>query len=207
MLLNRLRSERGFTTVVVMVVLLVGGLLVMASFAASDGDTSIARHDQYYKQAYSAAEAGINFYYYQLNADVNYWTKCPAATTAVPVNPISTSSTNQVWRSLPGNADASYSVEVLPASGTTLPACTGTAPNKSISGVLDSTTGTFKVRSTGSYRGVKRSIVATFKRKGFLDFLWFTNYETNDPATYPTTQQASASTNCVMYYRDRKSVV
>jgi hypothetical protein len=205
MLLNRLRSERGFTTVVVMVVLLVGGLLVMASFAASDGDTSIARHDQYYKQAYSAAEAGINFYYYQLNADVNYWTKCPPATTAVPVNPASTSSSNQVWRSLPGNADASYSVEVLPSTGTTLPACTGTAPNKSVGGVLDSTTGTFKVRSTGSYRGVKRSIVATFKRKGFLDFLWFTNYETNDPATYPTTQQASASTNCVMYYRDGRA--
>jgi hypothetical protein len=188
-----------------MLVLLVGGLLVMAAFEATDGDTAVARHDQYYKLAYSAAEAGINFYYYELNSDVNYWTKCPAATTAIPINPVSTSSSSQVWRALPGNTAAQYSVEVLPATGTTLPACTGTAPNKQIAGVLNSTTGTFKVRSTGSYRGVKRSIVATFKRKGFLDFLWFTNYETDDPATYPTTQQASASSKCVMYYRDGRA--
>jgi Tfp pilus assembly protein PilX len=205
MLLNRLREERGFTMVVVMLVLLVGGLLVMAAFAASDGDTSIARHDQYYKQAYSAAEAGINFYYYELNADVNYWTKCPAATTAVPVNKVSTSSSSQVWRSLPSNPSESYSIEVLPASGSTLPACTGTAPNQQISGVLNNTTGTFKVRSTGQYRGVKRSIVATFKRKGFLDFLWFTNYETDDPLTYPPSQQTAAANKCVMYYRDGRA--
>src|SRR6185437_12941619 len=72
----RLKAEQGFTTVVVMGMLLVGMLLVAAAFAASDNDTSVARHDQYYKEAYNAAEAGLNWYYYHLTQDSNYWQRC-----------------------------------------------------------------------------------------------------------------------------------
>src|SRR5205085_12032187 len=58
--MRRLKLDNGFTTVVVMGMMLVGMLLVAAAFAASDGDTKSARHDQYYKEAYNAADAGIN---------------------------------------------------------------------------------------------------------------------------------------------------
>jgi hypothetical protein len=50
--------------------------------------------------------------------------------------------------------------------------------------MIDASTGTFKVRATGHSRNAKRSIVATFKRKNFLDFLYFTDYETADPTWY-----------------------
>ncbi|MEY2442364.1 MAG: hypothetical protein QOJ46_1790, partial [bacterium] len=46
--------------------------------------------------------------------------------------------------------------------------------------------GTFKIRSTGQDLAThtKRSIVATFKRKSFLDYLYFTDKETRAPGLY-----------------------
>jgi hypothetical protein len=187
----RLRAERGFTTVVVMGMLLVGMLLVAAAFAASDGDTSSARHDQYYKEAYNAAEAGINWYLFHLTQDANYWSKC-ATGNSPPVyqkNPSTFS-----WTSIP-NSEARYMIELLPATGQTT-CVTGISTS-----MVDPTTGAFKVRSTGLYRGVKRTIVGTFRRVGFLNFLYFTDFETLDPATYGSTSaQQAAQTNCAHYY-------
>jgi Tfp pilus assembly protein PilX len=68
---TKLKAEQGFTMVIVIGVMLVGTLLVAAAFASSDGDTTITRHDQYYKQAYDAAEAGIAYYQAHLNQDTN----------------------------------------------------------------------------------------------------------------------------------------
>src|ERR1051326_3137894 len=94
--LLKLKAERGFTTVVVMGMLLLGMLLVAAAFAASDNDTSVARHDQYYKEAYNAAEAGINWYYNHLTQDANFWQKC--TTSGPPVNAAGTA-----WTSMQKN--------------------------------------------------------------------------------------------------------
>ena len=55
----KLRCQQGFTTVTLMGVLAVGGLLVAAGFAAVDGDISLTREDQDYKQSYGAAEGGM----------------------------------------------------------------------------------------------------------------------------------------------------
>ena len=62
MLVKRLMNQSGFTTVTLMGVLLVGGLLVMASFAAVDPDISQSRDDRDTKQAYAAAESGLQWY-------------------------------------------------------------------------------------------------------------------------------------------------
>jgi hypothetical protein len=45
-------------------------------------------------------------------------------------------------------------------------------------------TGTFRIRSTGYAGEEQQSIVATFKRASFLDYLYFTQLETSDPVTY-----------------------
>ena len=58
----QLASQRGFTTVTLMGVLAVGALLVAASFAAVDPDISLSREDQDQKQAYGAAESGLQWY-------------------------------------------------------------------------------------------------------------------------------------------------
>ena len=42
--------------------------------------------------------------------------------------------------------------------------------------------GMLHLRSTGRVGDVTRSIVADLKQDGFIDYLYFTNYETPDPA-------------------------
>lgn len=190
-LLTRLRAERGFTTVVVMGMLLVGMLLVAAAFAASDNDTVVARHDQYYKEAYNAAEAGVNWYYFHLTQDANFWSNC----TTGPVNLAGTSWGAESKNTIPGS-EAQYAVELLPPAGSTYTQCvTGQGTS-----VIDPTSGTFQIRSTGNYRSVRRTIIATFKRTSFLNFIWFTDYETNDPVVPRANLTPSqVSTQCTVH--------
>ncbi len=67
--------------------------------------------------------------------------------------------------------------------------------------MIDPASNTFRIRATGRVGGTKRSIVATFKRKGFLDYLYFTDLETLDPYAYADpTDQANAATDCIIYH-------
>ena len=71
--LKRLKAEAGFTTVTLMGVLMVGGLLVMAAFAAVDPDIRQSRDDVDSKQAYAAAESGLQWYMNALGRDNTYY--------------------------------------------------------------------------------------------------------------------------------------
>ena len=66
--------------------------------------------------------------------------------------------------------------------------------------MVDPATGTFRIRSTGRPRAgskLRRSIIASFRRKSFLDFLYFTDFETTDPLNYATDAlQSWANTYC-----------
>ena len=86
-----LASEHGFSMIAVMGVMAASSLFVAAAFAAANGDLPLTRDSQDRKQAYAAAEAGINYYQYHLNQDSDYWTRCinvppPNATENQPVN-------------------------------------------------------------------------------------------------------------------------
>lgn len=208
----KLRCQRGFTTVTLMGVLLVGGLMVTAGYAAVDPDIGLSKQDQDYKQAYAAAEAGLNDYLYHLGQDNNYFIKCanvpkPNATEDNPVNLANVEPRR--WRKIPSE-NAEYSIELLPAKG-----FTQCIENKQES-MLDPATGTIRVRVTGRVPSAKggddrRSIIATLRRKGFIDFLYFTDYETADPATYPKTDNTPgqgsqwASDNCGKFYRQSRN--
>ena len=80
------------------------------------------------------------------------------------------------------------------------------------SSMIDPSTGSFRIRSTGRARTPrnatdfpkKRSIVATLRRKAFLDYLYFTDRETLDPLAYrDTDDQAWAGANCNAPRQDR----
>jgi hypothetical protein len=193
----KLACQQGFTTVTLMGVLAVGGLVIAASFAAVDPDISLSREDQDYKQAYGAAESGLQWYLNALGADNNYYTQCnvglspPSPGQAAPVNlKWSGSGTDpRVWRALPGEA-AAYTVELLPAPG-----FTQCLPGNQYSMVDPN--GNMRLRVTGRSRGEKRSVLATLRRRNFIDFVYFTDYETLDPATY--SNPATAEANCARY--------
>jgi Tfp pilus assembly protein PilX len=71
-----LAVEDGFSMIVVMGVMAASTLFVAAAFSAATGDLPLTRDSQDRKQAYAAAEAGINYYQYHLNQDPDYWTRC-----------------------------------------------------------------------------------------------------------------------------------
>ena len=193
MRLRRLLDESGFTTVVLMGVLTVSGLLVMATFAAVDPDSRSSRRDQDSKQAYSAAESGLQWYMNALGRDNTYYLNCsnppaPSATEQAPVNPIWTTGTFK-WRNLPGEAPK-YGIELVPATGYS--ACSTTDQYS----MIDSS-GNLRLRISGRSRGQTRTIMATLRRQNFLDFIYFTHFETLDPFAY--SDPAWAQANCAAF--------
>jgi|CZKG01.1.fsa_nt_gi type II secretory pathway pseudopilin PulG len=185
-------AEHGFTMIVTLIVLLISSLLMAAAFAAATGDVHLTRNDTYAKKAYYAAQAGISNYAFHLNSDFNYWTYCKAAgNEALNLSGESPLKT----RTVPGSTDEKYAIQLLPAS---------TAPendkkcdvNNPVATMIESgtaNTGTFRIESTGYSGHEKRTILATFAHTSFLNYLYYTQYETLDPATYsPARYQCEA---------------
>lgn len=199
--LRRARGEQGFTLAPVMIAGMLISMVVGGALAAVQGDLNLTRNDLDQKQAYEAARAGLNDYMYHLNGDTNYWTLCAGVPDPSAVNLAGSTAKR---RQVPGQTGASYAIELLPAS-----TYTGTPsqcePNNPASmietGLVGS--GTFRIRSTGYAGDSKQSIVASFKRKGFLDYVYFTQFETSDPVTYgnPATI-AGAYTQCAKTIAD-----
>lgn len=62
-----------------------------------------------------------------------------------------------------------------------------------------SSSGVLRLRSTGRVGDQTRSVIANLRQKGFIDFLYFTMYETQDPAIAGTSQE-----QCTRYYPTRR---
>ncbi|WP_205697981.1 PilX N-terminal domain-containing pilus assembly protein [Conexibacter sp. SYSU D00693] len=197
-------AERGSTLFGVLVALLLVLVAGASAMGAVEGDLPAARNDHDRKRAWEAAQAGVEWYAFQLTRDPAYWTTCTAvppvaAGVPAPVNAAwdGTGTDPRIWRPLP-QADARYTVELLPADGQA--ACDPAQPQTSMLQL-----GTLRLRVTGQARGERRSLIATFKRRGFLDFLYFTDFETLDPVTYDHLGNGAstwAQTNCAKYWRD-----
>jgi Tfp pilus assembly protein PilX len=212
LLFGRARDERGFTMLTVMMVMLVAGLFVAGAYAASDGDLPLGAESRDSKAAYAAAEAGIQYYAYHVAQDPDYWSKCttvPAPNPGEP-NPVTTEwygtgtdTRTGHWRNVPG-ATSTYAVELLAAKDPTAavpqPQCTVGDQTS----MIDPSTGMFRIRSTGKAGKETRSIIASFRRPSFLDFLYFTDFETWDPAVYTDASEAAAApTSCDDYHGAR----
>lgn len=197
--LAHLRSDAGMALPTVIGVLILVSALTAALLTSVQADTGLSRRDQDRKAAYAAAEAGLNAYLFRLADDPEVWNTCTAigGTQYVSQQWDGSGADPRSWRNLPGS-EAQYTVELLPAPGYST--CDATSPTTAANSLLDQ--GTINIRATGKMRGMKRSIVARLRRHTFLDFIYFTNYETRDPAWYtPAAYAAWASANCG-YWRD-----
>jgi Tfp pilus assembly protein PilX len=197
--LRAIRDESGFALVSVLILLMVGTLFALAAWSSSKADIKPVAQDRASKQAYAAAEAGINFYLFRLGQNNAYWSDCATIPAPNASDPVSLKdATTLRWRTVPGTT-SSYAIELMPQNNTsTTPQPWCTTANAS-STLLDSATGTLQIRSTGDYNGVRRSVVATLRRSGFLDYLYFTDYETQDP------QVTGSGLTCNVYRRDGRS--
>lgn len=190
----RLACERGFTMVTVVAIGFIVTMLTVTALSVAQGDVKPGQADKDRKEAYAAAEAGLNYYLFQLTRNPQVWTRCDqTGLTTGGVNPV-----NQVWNgsgpdprrwaNVPGSTGsrgpAQYTVELLPANGNA--ACSTASPTASM---IDNTTGSFRIRVTGRDNtnpllARKRSLIVNLRRRGFLDYIYFTDKETRDPEMY-----------------------
>lgn len=203
-----LRGEGGFSMVVVMGVSMIGALLATAALSLTTGDQPQLRGAIAYKQAYAAAEAGLHYYLFHLEQDNQYWAKCTSVAAPGPgqPNPVNQrwngiGNDPRTWRSLPGGSQ--YTIELLPATG-----ASSCDPSNAAATMVDPNTGMMRIRADGRSAGETRSVVATLRRRSFIDFLYFTDFETGDPVTYTSSSTYTptwANTNCVKYRAQRSS--
>ncbi len=177
--------------IVVMGIMLVTSLLLAAAFTASEGEVHLASTDTNQKKAYYAAQAGINEYLYHLTQDSNYLSYCTKPNPENPaLNEVVEHPSELHWATLPGSAGEptteKYAIELLPAEDApvTDKKCD---PNNLVETMIEQkgpATGTFRIKSIGVAGNSERTIVATFKNLNFVNFVWFTKYETFDPVIY-----------------------
>ena len=172
------RDERGIAMIAVVVVGFILFSLVTATLVFAVNSLDVSRRDQDWNAALAAAEAGLDDYLLRLNADGGYWRY-----SATNLPPDGNRAFVQ-WTNIPGPSNQGrfrYDVDT--------------------SQLL--TNGTIRIVSSGKVNDVVRSVESVLRRRNFLDYLYFTEYETLDPLEYPSDQRAWAQQNCLRHYYDR----
>jgi hypothetical protein len=175
----RSSSEEGVALVTVLLVMMVVTTMLLYSVANSVASMSLSRHDQDWNAALAAAQAGVDDYLYRLNQNSNYWLYSKGSP------PPDGNKAFQQFVAVPG------------------PTNQGTFSYAADTSTIASD-GTIKLTSVGQVHGVKRTVYTTLRRRNFLDYLYFTDIETQDPAMYtgnPFTP-AQAQTKCARHSYD-----
>ena len=184
-------AEHGFTMIVAMLVMFITSLLLVAAFTAANGDIHNSHTDLTQKQAYYAALAGVQEYENTLQANPNYWQTCPS-----PKGELS------------GEKAETYEVTTLAAS--TDPEkgseaeekpCNAASPFSSIIQSKGKLSNTFRIKSVGKAGKSSRAVIATFQVSGFLNYIYFTQYEVADPESY-----SGGNPECANYYARRQTL-
>ncbi len=167
--------------IVALGVTFVTALLMVAAFKAANGDIRLSHDDETQKQAYYAALAGIQEYEFHLQSNPDYWQTC-----ATP--------SGSVYKKEGEKAETAATAEryeVTPLTASTAPTGTKECSTSNPVGTMIQSTGaaanTFRIESVGTLGKVgeagyeQRKIVATFHVIGFLNFIYFTEFEVEDP--------------------------
>ena len=168
-------GEDGVAMVTVMMIVLVITLLMVATVNYAIQSQPLSRRDQDWNAALAAAQAGVDDYLYRLQQDDDYYNF--SATN--PPTPANTAFTG--WRTIPGPANQGqfhYGVSLAQFASD----------------------GVVQLTSTGRVRGVKRTIRASLRRRGFLDYLYLTDYESLDPQSGYYSDPGTATTQCSRYW-------
>ncbi len=171
------KDEGGVALVAVIGLSIVMLLLAATALSFSTRGMVKARTDQDWNAALSAAYAGVDEYASRLSNDSTY------QKFGNPAAPFTLATGSSTTTSLPatGNENAAFGI----GSSGTWGGVAGTSGRASfryeVDNSLYSMSGIVRIRSTGKVGEVTRSVVANLKQKGFIDFLYFTDYEIMDP--------------------------
>lgn len=167
------RREDGFALIIVIAIGAVLMILATVATTAAISGTMKARQDQAWGSALSAAYAGIEEYQSRLSNDsfyVQYGNSAATFSAGSTLTLPSGTQTNPAF----GIGTAGSWATVAGSGGTAKFRYEVSTKNYLATGVL-------RVRSTGLVNGVTRSLIADLRQTGFIDFLYFTDYEIQDP--------------------------
>ncbi|WAB84826.1 hypothetical protein OVN20_04470 [Microcella daejeonensis] len=184
-------GDEGIALVLVISIGAVLTVLMTAAIAYGLGAFRKADSDASWSSAIAAAYAGIEEYQSRLANDPTYLQY------GNPASPFSDGTENESGEvsdvALPTTENEAFGVG---AAGTWADVA-GSGGEASYRYEVDNSqyyeTGTLYVRSTGRVGGETRTIVADLRQQGFIDFLYFTDYEIQDPA------MSGDANSCVRY--------
>ena len=173
------RDEAGMAMITIMLALTIMIALAVAAINYGLGSQNVSKRDQDWQSALSAAEAGIDNYQFHVNENANY---------------IAYSASNP-----PPDGNLAFSQYVAVPGGNTSGTYRYSADVSRVG--ID---GTITVTSTGKVGKMKRTVQSVVRRRSFLDYLYFTDYETQDPAAYTDdlSDGSDPAVVCARHYYD-----
>lgn len=187
-IVRRSDDERGLALVTVIgmgaLLMILVATMAMVSVAGARKQTT----DQNASSALAAAYAGLADYQSRITADNGYGqygspsgftgTSTFTSTKGNAAFPTTSGGTTRAsWVAVPGTSGGSYTYEVDKSN----------YPGQGI----------IKLRVTGRVGTTTRSLVADLKGDGFINYLYFTDYESSDPSITGETQSGSSTKLCV----------
>jgi len=167
-------GDQGVALVVVIGIGMLMLMLVATALTVAVSGLKRTDTDQDFNGAMDAAYAGVAEYQSRLAMDTSYYTY---GNKDAPFS-VASGSTKL---SAPPVANPAFGIGAS-GSWATVP---GSTPVASFRYEVDSSkyaaNGTIRIRSTGRVGSITRSVVADLKQSGFIDFLYFTDYEVQDP--------------------------
>lgn len=176
-------DERGIALVSVIGATAVLAILVTAAVAFSIGGLRKSADDQDWNAALAAAYAGVEEYQSLVSNDPSYVRFGNAAspfTTPTLANPGADPTTVSTV-STPPNPNPAFDVGVGGAWAPVAGSDDRASYRYEVDNSQYSTAGIVRLRSTGKVGETTRSVIASLKQKGFVEFVYFTNFETEDP--------------------------
>lgn len=200
--------EDGFTMIFAIIILFISSLLVTAAFVAARGDVKLTHTTTSQKKAYYAALAGIAAYKYNLSTSPYYWKKCPRIPTSEAEREKVKQSPQEEEKEKGSYQAEEYVVQTLPSEPSsseaehTLAKCK--SGEQSPVQTKGTAVGTFRIELTGFSGGEERHLIATFKNPGFLNYVYFSKYEVEDPTNFPESERVPTEA-CEHYYSYRST--
>lgn len=210
---NRVRGERGVALPMVVGIGAVLFILVATALSISVSSAKKSVSDEDWNAASAAAYAGIADYQSRLVNDNTYYKF------GNPAAPFSASSASTLRLPTGALENPAFSIGQggawVPVSGATGDA----AYRYEVDNSQYQTRGQLRVRATGRAGTATRSVIANVRQKGFIDFLYLTDYETQDPAItgkdqvlctqrYPARPEGNGPGQCgqAIQFRDGETV-
>ncbi|MGV8977528.1 MAG: hypothetical protein ACOH17_05740 [Cellulomonas sp.] len=168
---RRAEPDSGMAMILVIGISAVLAIFLVAAVSFALGTNKSSRKTQDWNGAVAAAYAGVEEYQSRIANDTTYFQYGNPSATFSAASSVS----------LPSSTNPAFGIG---ASGTwaTVAGSGGKAKFRyEVDNSKFGSDGTLRLRSTGVAGGEARTIVADLKQQGFIDFLYFTDFEIQDP--------------------------